>query len=193
MPNICCNGDNTKFNYHYFSEEIHKSQTIQEEKNMNTFVLRKILTTILGLALFTSVHRVAAQTANIPAVVLRPAKGESHYDFQMRLGYAAAQREDYATALIRFRDALYVRPNDRNATIAYYNMLDILDGNKPKSIDSPKSAYDRYMRIGYSATENQDYQTALINFRRALQKRPNDPYASQAIRNIRTYINRGNK
>lgn len=160
---------------------------------MNISVLIKALPAILGLTLITPIHRVAAQSANTAPVAARPARGETSYDFQMRLGYAAAQREDYATALIRFRDALYVRPNDRNATIAYYNMLDILDGNKPESKDAPKSAYDRHMRIGYSATDNQDYQTALINFRRALKTRPNDPYASQAIRNVRTYIRRGNQ
>lgn len=159
---------------------------------MNISVLLKALPAVLGLTLITPVHRVTAQTNTTP-VAAKPARGESNYDFQMRLGYAAAQREDYATALIRFRNALYVRPNDRNATIAYYNMLDILDGNKPESKDVPKSAYDRHMRIGYAATDNQDYQTALINFRRALKARPNDAYASQAIRNVRTYIKRGNQ
>lgn len=160
---------------------------------MNISVLTKALPAILGLALVAPIHKVAAQTPNALPVAARPARGESNYDFQMRLGYAASQREDYATALIRFRNALYIRPNDRNATIAYYNMLDILDGNKPESKDTPKSAYDRYMRIGYSATDNKDYQTALINFRRALKARPNDAYAAQAIRNVSTYIQRGNQ
>jgi hypothetical protein len=49
------------------------------------------------------------------------------------------------------------------------------------------------MRIGYSATDNNDYQTALINFRRALKARPNDAYAAQAIRNVSTYIQRGDR
>ena len=160
---------------------------------MNISVLIKALPAILGLTLIAPIHQLAAQTAKTAPVAAKPARGETSYDFQMRLGYAAAQREDYATALIRFRDALYVRPNDRNATIAYYNMLDILDGNKPESKNTPLAAYDRHMRIGYAATDNQDYQTALINFRRALKTRPNDPYASQALRNVRTYINRGNQ
>ena len=86
-----------------------------------------------------------------------------------------------------------MRPNHRKASIAYYNMLDILNGNKPQSKNAPKSAYDRHMWIGYSATDNKDYQTALINFRRALKVLPNDPYAYQAIRNVRTYIERGNQ
>lgn len=160
---------------------------------MNISVLIKALPAILGLTLLAPTDWVAAQTTTTAPVTAKPAKGESYYDFQMRLGYAAAQREDYSMAIIRFRDALYHRPNDRNAIIAYYNMLDILNGNQPENKDTPKSAYDRHMRIGYSATDNNDYQTALINFRRALKARPNDPYATQAIRNVRTYITRGDR
>jgi hypothetical protein len=44
------------------------------------------------------------------------------------------------------------------------------------------------MRIGYAATQQRDYQTALINFRRALNARPGDAYATQAIRNVESYI-----
>jgi len=40
------------------------------------------------------------------------------------------------------------------------------------------------MRIGYSASRHGDYQTALINFRRALSERPGDRYASEAATNM---------
>ncbi|NET31755.1 MAG: hypothetical protein F6K19_07100 [Cyanothece sp. SIO1E1] len=50
--------------------------------------------------------------------------------------------------------------------------------------------YTRFMRIGYAATEQEDYQTALINFRRALEIRPEDPFASKAINNVESYIQR---
>ena len=50
--------------------------------------------------------------------------------------------------------------------------------------------YQQAMRIGYEATEQKDYQTALINFRRALEARPGDRYATEAIRNVETYIQR---
>ncbi len=45
------------------------------------------------------------------------------------------------------------------------------------------NGYDTYMKIGYNAYEKGDYNTALINFRRALASRPNDGYAIKAIQN----------
>lgn len=53
-----------------------------------------------------------------------------------------------------------------------------------------QSQYERFMREGYALTERRDYQSALINFRRALQERPNDRYATEAINNVTGYINR---
>ncbi len=49
------------------------------------------------------------------------------------------------------------------------------------------STYDKYMRIGYAATTRRNYKTALINFRKALQLRPKDRYALQAISNVSLY------
>ena len=54
--------------------------------------------------------------------------------------------------------------------------------------DTSAETYERGMRIGYAATEQRDYQTALINFRRALAARPGDRYATAAIRNVESYI-----
>ncbi|NJL85699.1 MAG: hypothetical protein HC886_06510 [Leptolyngbyaceae cyanobacterium SM1_1_3] len=50
------------------------------------------------------------------------------------------------------------------------------------------AAYARAMQIGYAATGQGDYQTALINFRRALVARPGDRYATAAIANVESYI-----
>ncbi|MGF1477890.1 MAG: hypothetical protein ACFB4I_00125 [Cyanophyceae cyanobacterium] len=117
-----------------------------------------------------------------------PVTRESAYNEYMRLGYAAAKREDYQSAARYFRSALFYRPQDRDATIAYWNAKDALRQNPG---ESARSDYDRYMEIGYDAVEQEDYQTALINFRRALEERPDDYYATQAVRNVNTYINRG--
>jgi hypothetical protein len=46
------------------------------------------------------------------------------------------------------------------------------------------------MRLGYAATQQRDYQTALINFRRALNLRPGDSYATRAISNVESYLQR---
>ncbi|MDY6784596.1 MAG: hypothetical protein SW833_18975 [Cyanobacteriota bacterium] len=116
--------------------------------------------------------------------------GESPYDRYMRLGYAAVQREEYRTAVGYFRSALYERPDDRQANVAFWNAKGNVGGDEASSA-SAESDYDRFMRIGYDATERGNFQTALINFRRALEQRPNDEYATQAIRNVQTYINRG--
>jgi len=56
------------------------------------------------------------------------------------------------------------------------------------SAASSADTYDRAMRIGYTASQHRDYQTALINFKRALQQRPGDPYATKAIQNVQRYL-----
>jgi TolA-binding protein len=44
--------------------------------------------------------------------------------------------------------------------------------------------YDRYMQEGYVASRAKDYAKALLFFRRALDERPDDNYASTAIKNM---------
>jgi tetratricopeptide (TPR) repeat protein len=58
------------------------------------------------------------------------------------------------------------------------------------SPDITNSLYTQAMLIGYAAAEQEDYQTALINFQRALAERPGDRYAKAAIANMETYIAR---
>jgi len=53
------------------------------------------------------------------------------------------------------------------------------------------SEFERFMREGYALTQRRDYQSALINFRRAAELQPNNRYAAEAIRNVTGYINRG--
>lgn len=57
----------------------------------------------------------------------------------------------------------------------------------PVTIAQATSTYNKYMSIGYAATNRRDFKTALINFRRALQLRPKDKYATQAINNVSSY------
>jgi Tfp pilus assembly protein PilF len=47
--------------------------------------------------------------------------------------------------------------------------------------------YEVYMQMGYGATEQQDYQNALFYFNKALNIKPDDYYATQAIQNIYSY------
>ncbi|NEP19593.1 MAG: hypothetical protein F6J97_22330 [Leptolyngbya sp. SIO4C1] len=53
-----------------------------------------------------------------------------------------------------------------------------------------ETAFERAMRIGYAATSQRDYNTALINFRRALELRPGNPFARVAVQNVEYYIRR---
>lgn len=116
--------------------------------------------------------------------------GESPYDRYMRLGYAAQQEEAFATAAAYFRSALLERPNDRWATIAYWNAIDgSIDGEAGLGSETAnESRYDRLMRLGYDATQREEYQTALGFFQQALDQRPGDYYATEAIDNVTTYL-----
>ncbi|NEQ43231.1 MAG: hypothetical protein F6K00_06585 [Leptolyngbya sp. SIOISBB] len=54
--------------------------------------------------------------------------------------------------------------------------------------DAASDRYTQAMLVGYAAAEQGDYQTALINFRRALAERPGDVYALRAIANVESYL-----
>ncbi len=49
-------------------------------------------------------------------------------------------------------------------------------------------SFQQLMDVGYAASLQGDFNTALINFRRALALRPNHPYASAAADNMAFYI-----
>ena len=53
--------------------------------------------------------------------------------------------------------------------------------------------YDRLMNLGYEASKQRDYQSALEYFQQALAERPGDYYASAAIRNLEGYLSRGSE
>ena len=61
----------------------------------------------------------------------------------------------------------------------------------PTVVAQATTAYNTYMRRGYSATAKRDYRNALVNFRRALRVRPGDSYATAAVNNVSTYARRG--
>ncbi|MEH1989341.1 DUF928 domain-containing protein [Nostoc sp.] len=54
-----------------------------------------------------------------------------------------------------------------------------------------KSAYTQYMQLGYNETKRRNYRKALLNFQQAERLRPGDRYATSAIRNVTSYIQRG--
>ena len=50
------------------------------------------------------------------------------------------------------------------------------------------STYKQSMAVGYAAYQQQDYHTALINFKRALAERAGDRYAAEAVANTTAII-----
>ena len=52
------------------------------------------------------------------------------------------------------------------------------------------ASFVQLMRAGYGATQQRDYQTALSYFQQALQLRPNNRYARQAVSNVQGYLQR---
>lgn len=84
--------------------------------------------------------------------------------------------------------ATYNRDRTRDYT---QKVLSFYQQAKPtQTATQEPSAYDRAMQIGYNATRKGDYNTALINFKRALSQRPGDRYATQAINNVEVYLKR---
>ena len=53
-----------------------------------------------------------------------------------------------------------------------------------------EDAYDLQMKKGYEATREKDYKQALAAFQQALEERPGDQYAQQALQNIQAYLDR---
>ncbi|MFM7362962.1 MAG: DUF928 domain-containing protein [Cuspidothrix sp.] len=53
--------------------------------------------------------------------------------------------------------------------------------------------YTQYMSRGYESTRRRNYSQALSYFQQALQIRPGDRYATTAIRNVNSYIQRRQK
>lgn len=53
--------------------------------------------------------------------------------------------------------------------------------------------YDRYMNAGYDAIQRKDEKTARLYFQRALDERPQDQFALQALRNLETAQRNSNR
>ncbi|MBE9184916.1 tetratricopeptide repeat protein [Microcoleus sp. LEGE 07076] len=63
-----------------------------------------------------------------------------------------------------------------------------VDAAFPVTISTRKYDFKQSMQLGYEAYKLGEYQTALINFNRALQERPGNAYAVKAISNTKTAI-----
>ena len=152
--------------------------------------LAQIIPTLMGLAFILPTPSAQGQAFDrVPLVEKNPDVRayflESSYDYAMRMGYQATERENYSQALTYFKDALYLRPENEYANTAYYNVLSLYLENR---LEEPEPSYDSYMEAGYEAVEAGAYYLALIHFDQALQERPSDEYALEAVDNVEGYL-----
>ncbi len=70
---------------------------------------------------------------------------------------------------------------------------DVAMADEPLLIAQQAATYKHLMTAGYRATAQRQYKTALQYFQQALQRRPRDTYATQAIRNVSYYLQRSHR
>lgn len=102
-----------------------------------------------------------------------------------KLGQQAAAS---AIALMAFIGAAVTAPPAK-ATDALQTKQNQTKQSQTKQNQSGRTlTFDQLMDIGYRASKQGDFNTALINFRRALAVRPGQPYAVAAAENMAYYI-----
>ncbi|WP_392532899.1 DUF928 domain-containing protein [Nostoc sp. C117] len=71
------------------------------------------------------------------------------------------------------------------------SMTQVLATESVYQLAQSKAAYTQYMQLGYNETKRRNYRKALGYFQQAERLRPGDRYATAAIRNVTSYIQRG--
>jgi hypothetical protein len=64
----------------------------------------------------------------------------------------------------------------------------IAQTTQPNTAQLTEEPYDQAMKAGYEATLKREYRKALQQFKKALELRPNDKYAKDAIQNVQKYL-----
>jgi TolA-binding protein len=101
--------------------------------------------------------------------------------------YNAAETAPYTQRVLSF----YQQQTGTPAATTQPNSTDQPESQAEERPAPPQSPpYDRYMQAGYAAVEEKNYDAALLHFQRALDERPNDTYAQQAIENVERYRTR---
>ena len=95
----------------------------------------------------------------------------------------AQLNSDAAQALRYFQQALLLKPGDIKA----FTQVNIVE---PYVMAIPGSCanFKTCMNLGYAAIKQKNYQTALVNFKRALAFDLGNKYAVEAIGNVSRYI-----
>ncbi|MDJ1185238.1 tetratricopeptide repeat protein [Roseofilum casamattae] len=109
-----------------------------------------------------------------PTISLKAYTSRSQFRQYMEVGYHAFDVKDYHTALINFQQAVEAQPNNPYALKAIENTIEKF-GDR---------SYTDWMNSGYQAFDKKHYAIARQYFQNALQERPRDRYALQAIENV---------
>lgn len=115
------------------------------------------------------------------------------FGMYMNWGYDATAEKNYELALYWFQQALDEKPKNPYALKAIQNIKKYARSTRTPSTSYAVSSVDMfetYMRSGYSASKSKIYDLALYYFKKALDERPNNPYAVKAIQNVQVYMQR---
>lgn len=96
--------------------------------------------------------------------------------------YAQGDTATYTQQVLRFYQG--ARPSQTTAQPA---TSPTRPAQAAASAPRGRTLYDRYMQAGYKATQERDYNTAAVYFKRALDERPQDSYAASALQNVEKY------
>lgn len=110
------------------------------------------------------------------------AQAETAYQRWIRIADQARNRGDYDTALINYRRAQQASPDGPLGNDPYLNQAvsELLEA-RLRSLQHTAPTYVRYIKIADKAYFEGDYDTAIINYKRAFSERPGDHYTAVRI------------
>lgn len=111
---------------------------------------------------------------------LYPVLAETAYQRWLRMAETARKRGDYDTALTHYQRAADASPNGPNDSDINTAISRVLE-QRLQSLQRIAPNYARYVRVADQAYFNGEYDTAIANYRRALNERRGDRYATVRI------------
>lgn len=109
-----------------------------------------------------------------------PTLAETAYQRWLRMADNARKNRQYDTALTYYQRAADVSPNGPNDSGINTAINQVLE-QRVQSFQRSNPNYVRYIRVADRAFFDGEYDTAIINYRRALEQRPRDRYATVRI------------
>lgn len=102
---------------------------------------------------------------------------KTSYQYFMSIAEQAGQQGDFNTALINYGRAYREKPRDPEINTAVSKLLE----ERLQSLEGSNPEYVRNVRVADRAFYKGDYDTAMINYTRALNEKAGDYYAGVRI------------